>query len=295
MTRSKNNTGKSQNQNEDILQKIYSELSHINQRYHETIKSLSSKIEDLNLEINELKTHIMELKDNKYKQRNKDQEIEHPNKAPTLSYNKMWSNHLSKRKISYYKKIRSEGIATIYRQFLENNPPIIPKKFREKEFPGQSADHKKRLEGLQVTRMEIEIERLEEQSSKEETNIENVEKEINTLILTLDTPEERQREKERWLKEIYNEEKKSKTIWNNKEGFFKNVDNNKHYEHRSQSQNNQRNKKYNGYYSNSNYKYNFSGNNNYQNNEYYNSNSHKYNNKQGNSFLGRGRYRNHRY
>ena len=83
---------------------------------------------------------------------------------------------------------------------------------------------------MEITKLELEVERLEEEVIKHESIISNSECEIKKLINTYDDPVERQRLIEKWTSEINIEEKKSNEIWGKKKIFFEKnqeFDNNK--------------------------------------------------------------------
>lgn len=155
--------------------------------------------------------------------------------------NKEWGSIIKKRKIAYYKKIRNEGIKKEYEQHLKDDPPRIPQKFREHPFPGQSDAQTQRMKKLEITKLELEIERLEEEKVKNESIISNAECEIKQLIGKNNDAETRQKLNEIWFNEIRKEEKLSEDIWKKKENFLLN----KEYEReqdRGTIEPNQRNK-----------------------------------------------------
>ena len=142
---------------------------------------------------------------------------------------------LNTRKLSYYNKIRNEGIATIYKGFLEKNPPFIPKKFREAGTPNDSEKQRERLDKLEVQKVTFEIERLKEQEEKHLEELENAELEIKEHISEQEDPTVRQLLKEKWYSQTKYEEDKSDGIWAKKQHFFEDL------EHRT-TQENQHNK-----------------------------------------------------
>ena len=150
---------------------------------------------------------------------------------------------LNKRKHAYYKKLRSSDIALVYREFLKEAPPFIPRKFRENHIPGESDKQGERIAALEITKLQIECERLEEEVSKQETELKNLESEVGQIISKENCPEKRQQVKEIWIKKIGEEEKVSQTIWKKKKVFFENLKNadgqrGNHSNERSKSTNN---------------------------------------------------------
>ena len=145
------------------------------------------------------------------------EEISNP---PGGIYIKDWNTILKKRKMAYYKKIRNEGIKTEYENNLKEDPPRIPRKFKESSFPGQSDSQTERMKKLEITKLELEIERLEEEKIKNESIISNAECEIKQLISKYNDPEQRQKLNEKWFSEIKQEEKISNEIWKKNATFF---------------------------------------------------------------------------
>jgi septum formation inhibitor MinC len=177
------------------------------------VVSLSEDITSINEKLGEFQEHFKRVPMDK-----KSTSVE--NKE--LPYNEV-HKVVNLRKIAYYKNIRSEGIATIYREFLNQEPPFIPMKFREGKIPGESEQQGQRMRKLETTRLTMEVERLEEESSKHQLILENSEKEVNKLADESKDPIERQKIKEVWTAEIHKEEVKSREIWTKQETFFKDL------------------------------------------------------------------------
>lgn len=134
-----------------------------------------------------------------------------------------WSKQLGNRKQAFYNSLRSKEIANIYEQFLNQKPPFIPRKFREKRYPGISDDQNKRITSLETNKLEIEIDRLREQHSKHDHLMYEAEKQIKEVISTSTLVEQRQKLNEIWLKSVQAEEKRSQEIWAKKRLFFSNM------------------------------------------------------------------------
>ena len=65
-------------------------------------------------------------------------------RQPSTTAGKRWfdkgrdvDQHLQTSKLAYYNQLRSLGIASIYKSFLEQQPPFIPNEFREEKFQGK--------------------------------------------------------------------------------------------------------------------------------------------------------------
>ena len=71
--------------------------------------------------------------------------------------------------------------------------------------------------------MDLEIERLEEDCSKQQEFLDEAERKIDEIISMRDDPEERQSYKEQWITMIKQEEEKSNKIWKTKQTFFENL------------------------------------------------------------------------
>ena len=59
--------------------------------------------------------------------------------------------------------------------YLKNDPPFIPKKFRERQIPGETEEQRK----LESFKLPLEIEKLDEESSKHQATIHESEKQID--------------------------------------------------------------------------------------------------------------------
>lgn len=133
---------------------------------------------------------------------------------------KDWSRCLNARKIAYYNKIRSTGLAEIYTSFLEREPAFIPRKLREKTIPGQSEEQTKLKMELSKKKLGIEISRLQEQVVKQESIITEKERLLETFIMKNTNVHIQQTLKELWLKATMAEEHKSNNIWSNHKKWF---------------------------------------------------------------------------
>lgn len=162
---------------------------------------------------------------------------------------------VSTRKLAYYNKMRSQGIADIYKGFLQKDPPFIPKKFREGKIPGESSSQMERMKKLEIMKVNLDIERLEEEASKHQEGLLMAEEEIKALITQYNDPVERQKLKEKWTIDVNREEKVSDEVWEKKKIFFVNLpsttkdddDDNDHHSVRNKKyRNNSRNNNFEG-------------------------------------------------
>ena len=146
--------------------------------------------------------------------------------TPLLMHNNEAQRLLQYLKFAFYNQMRSGGIAEIYKFFLNQEPVYIPKKFREGIVPGDSEARRGRMKKLEIMRVTLEIEGMEEECSKHQKIIDETEKQIDDLIGQNDDPTIRQELKQQWFAEIKREEGKSRTIWEKKRIFFENLPNN---------------------------------------------------------------------
>ena len=70
------------------------------------------------------------------------------------------------------------GIAPTYQSSLKKDPTFIPKKFRERQIPGETEEQRK----LESFKLPLEIEKLDEESSKHQATIHESEKQIDEWI-----------------------------------------------------------------------------------------------------------------
>ena len=77
-----------------------------------------------------------------------------------------WDTLIMKRKHAYYQKLRSSDTKTIYSSFLEKQPPFILQKFRENLYPEITEKQKENKNKLEKMKLEIEIDRLNEEEEK---------------------------------------------------------------------------------------------------------------------------------
>ena len=96
------------------------------------------------------------------------------------------------RKHAYYNQLRSGGIASIYKSFLEQQPPFIPNKFREGKIPGEPEARRDKMNKIEVMKVTMEIECLEEEFSKHQSTIEETEREVEEIIGKYDDIENKQ-------------------------------------------------------------------------------------------------------
>lgn len=178
----------------------------------EYCQSLESNVKQLTKEV---KTYIENYVEEKNKTTLTDASFKF---KKTIS--REWARLLNTRKIAYYNKIRSEGIASVYASFLQKDPVFIPQKFREKEFPGQSEDQTSLKLDLCKRKMDIEIQRLQEQSVKQDSILTETQRSIEILIKKNQDVKIQQTLKEHWLQATKREEEKSQSIWEKRKEWF---------------------------------------------------------------------------
>ena len=225
------------------LKKIYEKIEEIEKRQQENTELLKKQQNSLK----DIAVEVCNIKENMYKGsvENKDTEQNKgkPTGAKSLFSNKhLIQQHVQSRKFAYYNQLRSAGIASIYKSFLDKDSPFIPHKFREGRIPGESEARRERMKKLEIMKVKIEVEGLEEECSKHQAIMDEAEKQVENIIGKFDDPAYRQQLKEQWITDIKREEEKSEQVWQKKESFFKELPNNEGRQERaSNSRSNQDN------------------------------------------------------
>ena len=210
------------------LKKIYEKMDQLDVNNNSALKQIEQRLDSLTNEVKAVKIAMTQM-ESIVKQGNstKLKVIEENEVFPkNEGARREFFSALNKRKHTYYKKLRSTKIATVYRGFLEQTPPFIPKKFREGHMPGESEKQKERINSLEKTKLELECERLEEEISKQENDLMEIEKEVSQVISKEGSLEESQKLKETWIRKIQEEERVSENIWEKKKTYFENLKNN---------------------------------------------------------------------
>ena len=207
------------------LKKIFEKMERWEETNNSVVQRLEQRIETLTNEVNAVKSATVEMKTIKgHTTRIKSDFTEEKGIFPKDEQARSdFFTAVNKRKLAYYKQLRSNDIATVYRGFLEQSPPFIPRKFREGQVPGESDKQKERMRKLEKTKLIKECERLEEESSKQEHELMEIQKEVTKIVSRENCPEMRQKIKELWFKKIQEEEKVSQSIWEKKKTFFENM------------------------------------------------------------------------
>ena len=112
---------------------------------------------------------------------------------------------------------------------MQTNPPRIPGKFQEKGFPGESVSQISRRNQLEKFKVEMEIERLEEEGAKHDSIVSSLELDMQKLCSETNDPGARQLVKEYWFENVKIEEEKSDKIWENKKSIFEDDNHYKKY------------------------------------------------------------------
>lgn len=195
------------------LQKIFQKIEAIEEKQNVFHKFVEDKFRTISAEIEKAKMGQCTTQGN------------NTNNKPSQNTYLNIEKNLHERKHAYYKHIRSHGISTIYKEFLERDIAFIPKKFRESHIPGESERQKERVSKLEKTKVLLECERLDEESEKNEQKLKTIEQEVASQIQAYPCPEKRQEFKELWLTATAKEEKISNEIWEKKKTFFENLPN----------------------------------------------------------------------
>ena len=227
-TRSKgsNETAEGENPSVYLLKKIFEKLESIESNQSKAIKNFEKTVNELKIEMSTIKNIVHKPSAQEEREATTGNNSK-PSKQETISLSdktrKDLEDAMNQRKHAYYKNIRSAGIATIYRGFLQSEPPFIPRKFREGHIPGESESHKLRIAVLEKTKLNLECERLEEEASKNSSILKNMEQNASKIISEIACPKKSQELKEMWIKRISEEEKISNDIWETKKTFFESL------------------------------------------------------------------------
>ena len=201
------------------LKKIYEKMNSLEEKISDNYKSVNEQSQRLDSFCEEMKkvTDLLSKGDacpHGETKQTKKREFDNSNAARNLR------KIVNQRKLTYYNKVRSEGITAAYKDFLKLDPPFVPKKFREKMSYTESESQKSRIRKLEIFEMNCEIERLEEMVEKHRNELENAELEVKEQLSTIDDPSHRQYLKESWYSQIRDEKEKSNRIWESKKQFL---------------------------------------------------------------------------
>mgnify|MGYP000563151265 CR=1 FL=1 len=205
------------------LKKIFEKMENIETCLAENsnlIKQNSQKLENIHEEVKGIKEQCN--KGSGSSNNKKTSDLRQQTKE-AISLSPVIRNALISRKLAYYKMIRCEGIANIYKGFLQLNPPYIPNKFREASIDNESEKHRERMRKLEIQKINFEIEHLEELGERHKQTMENSELEVKQHIGEQDDPIQRQSLKEEWYASSKKEEEKSEAIWDKKKEFFESL------------------------------------------------------------------------
>lgn len=208
------------------LRKIHDKMEVIER--HQSTNNELLKEQQRNLQ--EIAGEVSRIKDQMNKEPDHHKEValnkgEVLTRTPLSEGNRETQKQLQIRKLAYYNLLRSGGIATIFKSFLELEPPFIPHKFREGQIPGETETHRDRMRKLEIMKVTMEIEGLEEECSKHQSKMDESERQVENIIGQYDDPEYRQEMKGQWIKDVKREEEKSEIIWRKKQTFFKELPN----------------------------------------------------------------------
>ena len=139
---------------------------------------------------------------------------------------KNWKDNLNERKMTYFLKYKNEKMSEIYERWYQSEPPVVPKKLKAKQIPGETEEQKKvRLE-LSCDKMRCEANIMKIRAENYAIKLARITDEVSKEIFksyeeNSDTANQPQ---ELWKRECRSEEEKSARIWSDKEEFFTKVE-----------------------------------------------------------------------
>ena len=107
---------------------------------------------------------------------------------------------------------------------MNESVPYIPRKFRENPFPGESSSQSERRKRLEKTKLELEIERLEEDFARRNSIIDECEVNIKLLISKCDSVQVRQGLLDKWIRDTQKRKKEADENWEDQRSFFERKD-----------------------------------------------------------------------
>ena len=153
---------------------------------------------------------------------------------------KMWRNLLNKRKIAFFNAIKSQGTSEIYKEFLQQCPVFIPRKFRERITAQDTEQQKEIKRNLNVLKVEAQIKILEDKITHYTTMYSEIDAEMGQEIINLCPQEMHLTLKEIWDNDTKKQEEISKQIWIKKEKWIKNLPTKESEEEKEQQRRNLR-------------------------------------------------------
>ena len=132
---------------------------------------------------------------------------------------KNWKDNLNERKMTYFLKYKNEKMSEIYERWYQSEPPVVPKKFKAKQIPGETEEQKKVRLKLSCDKMRCEANIMKIRAENYPVKLARITDEVSKEIFksyeeNSDTANQLQ---ELWKRECRSEEEKSARIWSDKE------------------------------------------------------------------------------
>ena len=220
-TKSNSNKEMSDDRNSIVfwLEKIYEKIENIDINLCENNKIIKENSERLETMAKEIKL----IKEQRDRDSAGNMTREDNPKLTNGNLDSKMNQLLDKRKLAYYNSIRNEGVAAVYKKFIEQTPPFIPRKFRESINPNASQKQRERMKNLEKQKLKYEIERLDEAAEKHRGELDDAELDTKQFIGDQEDALLRQDLKEKWCASVKREEARSNEIWNKKQQFLEDL------------------------------------------------------------------------
>ena len=167
----KNNASDDRNTIVFWLQKVHDKMEDMEMKQQEQCKLLKnqqSSIDKINKEVSSIKEYF----NNGYS-RSRAESLEHVRWHFTINFAPV-------------------ELQLLFNQsYLKNDPPFIPKKFREGQIPGETEQQRKRKQRMETFKLTLEIEKLQEESRMQQAKIDETERINKSENMTILKPEER--------------------------------------------------------------------------------------------------------
>jgi hypothetical protein len=128
-----------------------------------------------------------------------------------------WKTSLNSRKQIFWKQINCAKDADQFENWLNEDIPIIPRKFRIPEIRGEPESQTDVRAGVAIERVKGEIQLLRLRSSNNQEKVINIDQRINTKLVDLASGRVLEILQEMWKSDCEKEEKKSLERWRYKE------------------------------------------------------------------------------
>lgn len=138
-----------------------------------------------------------------------------------------WNRKLNTRKWSYWKELKCNNKAQFYEEWLENGEePFIPKKFRGKVFENEPEDQRAAKKDLSIYKMKVEFRLLKSRARQHREKYQQIDIEMNQTFDEIPNNETGEILKQKWTEQISKEEEHSRKKWEEKEAWFKDLEQN---------------------------------------------------------------------